>query len=158
MSLFSWLEATQVAQTIGQSLMLTAWLSATHLIGFTIVMGGAVLINLRLLGAVLPSLSPADVAKPVNRAIMLGLVVSVITGLLLFSARATAIAGNAAFQSKMLLLVVAAAVQLLTHRSLIRRESQFGAAASTRYWLAGALGMLLWLGLAVAACWFILFE
>ena len=45
MSLFSWLEATQVAQTIGQSLMLTAWLSATHLIGFTIVMGGAVLIN-----------------------------------------------------------------------------------------------------------------
>jgi len=158
MSLIAWLEATPLARSIGQSLMLTASLSATHLIGFTMVMGGAVLVNLRLLGAVLASLPLADVAKPVNRAIMVGMSISVVTGFLLFSARATAIVENAAFQLKMLMLVVAATTHFLVQRSLLRPASKPVAVESARYRLAGTSGMLLWLGLAVAACWFILFE
>lgn len=51
--MLEWIQTTALAQEIAQSLMLTAALSAAHMLGFTLVTGSALVVNLRLLGALL---------------------------------------------------------------------------------------------------------
>src|SRR5439155_1705744 len=103
--LFTWVQATGVAKAVADSVMLTAGLSAIHLIGFTLLMGSALVSNLRLAGVLFQQRPIVEVHDPANRAIALGLIVSIFTGLLLFAARASAASANGFFQLKMGLLV-----------------------------------------------------
>jgi hypothetical protein len=80
--------------------------------------------------------------------------VSVVTGSLLFTGRATSIAANGLFQIKMSVLLIAAAWQLGVHYRLARATSQSKQSAS----VLGFVGLALWLGLALTACAFILLE
>lgn len=153
-SLLDWISATRVARGVADSAMLTAWLSAVHALAFTLVTGSALVANLRAVGAVLARMELRDVVAPANRAILLGLAISVVTGGLLFSVRATEAAANGWFQLKMLLLIAAATFQFTILRAAAREKP----VAPNRVVAAGAGGLLLWLGLAVTACAFILLE
>src|SRR6185436_7101659 len=68
-TVFAWIESTALATTIAGSLALTATLSAIHLLGFTLVMGSALVGNLKRLGLLLPQSSIVAVLRPANRAI-----------------------------------------------------------------------------------------
>ena len=50
----SWLQATRVAQTVAESKLLTAALSATHLVGLTLIVGSAFVSALALTGIAFP--------------------------------------------------------------------------------------------------------
>jgi hypothetical protein len=150
--MLDWLEATAVARSVAASATVTAWLSAVHAVGFALVTGSALVANLRGVGAVLRQCPLADVVRPANRAIALGLAVSAATGLLLFAARAADVGANGPFRVKMLLLIAAAGVQL----TLVRAAAARGATRSAR--AAGAAALALWLGLVLAAFAFVLFE
>lgn len=153
-SFFQWVETTNLARSVGESLSTTAWLSAIHLIGFTLVMGAALVASLRMLGVVLQQRAPAEVVALASRVIMVGLGVSITTGALLFSARAASAAANGTFQLKMLLLLSAAAFHFTVAARLGRR-----AEVDTRVLgIVAVVGLALWIGLALAACAFILFE
>lgn len=154
MMAFAWLESTSMARAISGSLPLTASLSAAHLLGFTLVSGGAFVMHLRLVGAMLPRTALLDVVHPAGRLIALGLAVSVVTGTLLFAGRASSIAANGIFQTKMSLLLLAVAWQLVVQHRLTRTTTQSPGAARA----FGFVGLALWLGLAVTACAFILLE
>ena len=153
-SMLDWISTTRVARGVADSATLTAWLSAVHALAFTLVTGSALVANLRALGALLARTELRDVVAPANRAILVGLAISVATGGLLFSARAADAAANGWFQLKMLLLVSAAAFQL-TILGAAARERPL---PRDRIAVSGAIGLLLWLGLAVTACAFILLE
>lgn len=153
-SLLDWISATRVARGVADSATLTAWLSAVHALAFTLVTGSALVANLRALGVVLARTELRDIVAPANRAILIGLTVSVVTGGLLFSARAVEAAANGWFQLKMLLLVIAAMFQFTILRAAARDPSM----ARNRIVVSGAAGLMLWLGLAVTACAFILLE
>jgi len=141
--LFEWIESTALATTIAGSLALTASLSALHLLGFTVVMGSALVGNLKRLGLLLPQSSIADVLRPVNRAIVIGLAISITTGLPLFATRASEVSANGTFQLKMLLLLTAVACHFT-----VGPRARAGAMLSLAAWLA----------LAGTACAFILLE
>jgi hypothetical protein len=94
--LFSWIESTNLARIVGSSVGMTASLSAIHVIGFTLLTSGALLANLRALGALFRASAIANVVRPANMAILTGLVISAPTGALLFAARATEVGSNAA--------------------------------------------------------------
>lgn len=149
----SWIEASRVATTIAQSSMLTGFLSAVHLVGLTLVGGAAVVSGLRLTGLVLRDQPLAQMAGPA-RGIGVGLAVSVLTGLLLFSARAPAFAANGFFQLKMLVLATAAIAHVAWYRPAILRDrgTPLGRTAT------GATGLALWFGVILAGCALILFE
>ena len=117
-------------------------------------MGSALLVNLRLLEALLPQHSFSEVTRPAGRAIALGLAISLTTGLLLFSARAASVAENSSFQIKMLLLLAAVFFHFVIQDRVTRRP-QSGVLALR---MTAVFGLAVWMGLAVAACWFILFE
>ena len=154
MTLLAWLESTGMARTVSGWLSLTASLSAIHLLGFTLVTGAAFVLHLRLAGAMLRSAALPDVSRPASALLKAGLAISVITGFLLFAGRATSIAANGIFQSKMLLLVLAVLWQV----ALQRRLAQTTPLSSQAQRTIGLAGLALWLGLAATACAFILLE
>jgi hypothetical protein len=153
-SVFAWLEGTRVALTVRDSLMLTGALSSVHLLGFTLTTGGALVANLNLLGVLLADRAPIVVSRPATRGILAGLTISLLTGVLLFAPRATTASVNGFFQAKMALLVAASVFHLAVHQHVVRRE---GTSAALRRLTAG-IGLLLWTGLALAGCAFILLE
>ena len=153
-ALFAWLEHTSAAAAIASSTTLTGSLSAIHVIGFVLVMSGALVANVRSLRVRIAGRDGAGIATQANRLMLVGLAVSLLTGGLLFAARATDASANGVFQLKMLLLVAAVVVHFAV--SGIAREGARGGAALAR---AGhALSLVVWLALAVTACAFILLE
>ena len=151
-SLLHWLENTNLATSVAGSTMLTASLSAVHVIGFTLVVGGALVANLRGLGALFRKRN-VDVVGPTNRAILVGLAISIATGVVLFSARATEVAENGTFRLKMLLLVLAVLIHFVFQAPEAKRVD-----APRRVRTASVVSLTLWLGLAATACAFILLE
>src|SRR4029077_15262415 len=104
------LEALQdswLAHTIGESQMLTASLSALHLVGFTLVMGSALVSGLRMLGVALREGTAINGVRPATRAQLIVLSISSFTGSLLFIPRAAGAAANDIFRLKLTLLLVA---------------------------------------------------
>ncbi len=150
---FAWIEGTRLAITVRDSLLLTGALSAVHVVGFTLVTGGALVANLNLLGLLFAGRSPLDVTRPASRGIALGLAISIVTGALLFAPRASAASVNGIFQVKMALLVTA----VLFHLSVHQRVARSGDTGALRHGTA-VIGLLLWIGLALAGCAFILLE
>lgn len=152
---FAWLESTGLASAVGQSVALTGGLSALHVIGFTLVMSAGVVWSARATGLLLTGVPAQSLARPAFRLSVVGLSLSVLTGLCLFAPRATSTAPNGVFQLKMALLLLAATVQLTSTTAVL------GQTGVSRRWLqaaGGILGLAAWLSLAVTACWFILFE
>ena len=164
-SFFAWLEGTRLALTVRDSLILTGALSSVHLIGFTLVTGGALVANLNLLGVLFRGRPPIEVTRPASRGIALGLAISVLTGLLLFSARASVASVNWIFQLKMGLLGTAVLFHVFVHRRVAgapRHDHTAGPGALARskssHRVTALVGLLLWTGLALAGCAFILLE
>ena len=147
----AWVEATGVAIAVGNSVSLTAWLSAIHLIGVTLVGGGALVAGLRCSGLLFADQELRTVLQPAGRAIGAGVMVSVVTGVLLVSPRAVASAANGFFQWKMSFLLAAAACDVLFRRWGSRLDHRAAAAG-------GFLRSVLYGGVIVAGCAFILLE
>jgi len=117
-------------------------------------MGSALLVNLRLFDVLLPQRALIEVTRPASRVIALGLAISLSTGFPLFSARAMSAAENSTFQLKMLLLLAAVMFHFVIQGRVTRRP-QSGVLALR---MTAVSGLALWMGLAVTACWYILFE
>jgi hypothetical protein len=148
------LQGSWLAHTIGESQMLTASLSSLHLIGFTLVMGSALVSNLRMTGVLLPERPASDVTDPAARVVLIGLAISAATGLLLFVPRAEGAAANSTFRVKLTLLALAVLVHFVAQLR-VARDADAGRGIAT---LVGLLGIALWMGVALAGCAFILLE
>jgi hypothetical protein len=151
---FGWVQDTGVATAVGESLLLTGALSAIHLIGFTLVTGGALVANLRMLGVLFAERPAVEVTRPAGRGVAVGLAISVATGLLLFAPRARDASVNSTFQVKMLLLALATVFHFTVHRRASRRPASPPGLLRT----VGAISLLLWTGVALAGCAYILLE
>lgn len=141
------------ARGLAESQLLTAGLSAVHLLGFTLVMASGLLSGLRWLGIVLVERPVGDVMSAASKALVVGLGISVVTGFLLFAPRAPGAAANEFFRAKMLLLLAVVAFHRLARGRLAARAG----ARQTVAWV-GVLGLVLHLALALSASAFILLE
>lgn len=148
------LQASWLATTIGQSQVWLASLSAFHLVGFTLVMGAALVTNLHLTGLLFAERPSTELVRPATRILRAGLTVSVVTGALMFITRAASAAENATFRTKLSLLVAASVLALVVQPRVTARAVAPGASAR----VLGGTGLVLWLGVALAACAFILLE
>lgn len=148
------LQESWLAHAIGESQMITAMLSSLHLIGFTLVMGSALISGLRRTGALLADVPVGDVTRPAGRALATGLAISACTGILLFVPRASGAAANPIFRVKLTLIVAALLVTVLLHRTTV--TSRHASTGMQR--LGGGVGLALWIGVALAGCAFILLE
>ena len=153
MPLFEALQSSAFARAVAESRWATAIFSSVHLLGFTVVLGSALLANLRLAGILLPDRPLAEIARPTRRGLAVGMAVSIVTGFMMFAPRAADAARNSTFRLKMLLLVAAVIHYVATQYTFSEQPPGEGAKRAL-----GATGVLLWVALALAGCAFILFE
>jgi hypothetical protein len=118
LELCQWLDQTSVGTTIRQSLWLFPAIETVHLLGMAALVGTISVLDLRLLGWILPQQRVAKLAARLIPWAWVGFAVQVITGVLLFSSEAVKIYGNPAFRLKMILLLLAG-VQALIFQTLI---------------------------------------
>ena len=150
---FSQIESSSLANTIRDSTILTGTLSGIHLIGLTLIVGSVLVSSAGLAGLIANDQPVAELTRATRRASIVGLIISITSGLLLVSFRVNMSVANPAFKIKMLTLVVAVLFHFLVYMPAARGQRS---AVSTK--LAGGVAFLLWFGVVLGGCAFILFE
>lgn len=105
MEFFAWLETTFVANTIRDVAWIYSALETAHYLGLAMLVGGIMIIDLRLLGFAksLPIRSVIGLIPWV----WAGFIVNAISGTLIFIYGATGFSANTAFRLKMVLMLIA---------------------------------------------------
>jgi hypothetical protein len=132
---WSWLESTSLAAGIRQSLWIYPALETAHLLAMGTVVGAAVVLDVRLLGRGADLPISALLAHVVSL-VWAGLAVSVVSGLLLFTAHATEQAAKPLLWVKLSLLVAAGVNAWAFRRTGWAR-------------VAAGLSLLFWAGIVV---------
>jgi len=150
---FSQIEHSTIAITVRDSTVLTGTLSGLHLIGLTLLVGSVLVSSAGLAGLLVNDQPIAEITRATRRASVAGLIISVSTGLLLVSFRLAMSTANRSFQVKMSTLAAAALFHFLVYVPAARGQRSLVSPA-----IAGWIAFLLWLGVVVCGCAFILFE
>jgi hypothetical protein len=142
-------EVSAPARLLRQSLWLYPLVNVLHLVGIALLFGAIAVLDLRLLGLWrrLAIGELAGVALPVAVA---GLILSLLSGPLLFSVEAQDYVANPFFWAKLAAIALALLNVLLLHRSAAWRAAGQGRDTSIRLALAGAASLACWL-VAIAA-------
>lgn len=142
---FAALEATPLAQYLRVSRWGYAALNTTHVLAIALLVGAAVVLNLRLLGfwSTAPRGAVVRAATPVAAA---GLALAILTGPFLFAMRATEYAVLGVFQVKLLLVALGTIAALKLH---IAYGWELRGAGDTRAAVHAAISSVCWIGALV---------
>lgn len=146
-ALLAWLETTAPAAAMREWLWLYPAVEVIHIVGLVLLVGAAAMFDLRLLGGG-RTLAVCALARFLLPWSWLGLAVVVPSGLLLFSAHASEVMANPAFQLKLALIAAAGLNVLWLHRGTLRAADawEMGQPTPRRARVAAAASLLLWVG------------
>jgi hypothetical protein len=153
MDLLVWLESTAVAQAIKTSIWMYPAFETGHYIGLSFLVGGIMLIDLRVLGVArsLPLRSMIGLLPWV----WAGFIINMVTGGLLFTYGATSFGTNGAFLVKMSFMVLAGlnafAFQLTTTRASYDWVTEDRPPLAVKVF--ATLSFLLWLCVVTTGRW-----
>ncbi|MEP6960631.1 MAG: DUF6644 family protein [Acidobacteriota bacterium] len=116
-----------------------------HILGFALLIGTIMLVDLRLLGFGLKRQSTADVVRDMAPWTMLGLVVVLISGPLIFSSDPGLYVYNQSFRFKITMLILAIIYNWTIHRKVAMSPSPGGAGV-----LVGGISILMWTSIIFA--------
>jgi len=150
-SILTWLESSSAALFIRQSVWLYPIVEIVHIAGFAVLVGAAVLFDVRLLGF--------SKTLPVNECVRylafwarLSFLAVLPSGFILFMVDATGMASNPVFQLKLVLIGAAILNAMIFHRFTLKYVYQWNvnqpAPAAAK--MAGTISIFLWL--AVISC------
>ena len=116
-----------------------------HIFGFVVLVGSILALDLRLLGLgrAIPIAPMAQLLLPMSR---VGFLLAISMGFLLFSADASHVVRNPAFQAKLLLISAALINVVIAHAGPWRRIALWQGEASGGAKVTALLSLLLWLG------------
>jgi hypothetical protein len=147
-----WLERSRLAEVVRVAPFLYPLLESLHVLGIALLVGSAILVDLRLLGIgrhALPVTTVARYLLPVSR---VGFVLVALTGFAMFSGIARAVAGSAAAPWKLGLIAVAGINVLVFHfgiyRSVHRWDLNSATPVSAR--VAAIVSAFCWAGTIIA--------
>jgi hypothetical protein len=144
-----WLESLPLSVWVHESP--SVWAQPTvltlHTMGMAVLVGASWVLDLRLLG--ISRSIPLSAFRWVFRAVMVGLIVNVVTGALLFAGRATTWGTAIPFLIKMI-LVVASAATLVPLRSYLLRSDVDQHEVSGNARLLAIASILAWSGAITA--------
>lgn len=146
-SILLWLESSSAAMALRQSSWLYPIVEIVHITGFAVLVGAAVMFDLRLLG--LAKQIPVRAASGhLTLWARLSLIAVIPSGFLLFMVGATTMAYNPAFQIKMLFLLAAGINAAVFHRFTFKSVDSWNQYSPTPVpaRLAGILSIVLWIG------------
>ena len=153
MDVLVWLENTPVAQAITTSVWMYAAFETTHYIGLAMLVGGIMLIDLRLLGVARSLPLPAMLG--LLPWVWVGFLINVVTGSLMFVYSATSFGTNRMFLLKMTLMVLAGINALIFTVAAARSGKEWVTIGRTPAGVKviATLSLALWLGVMTAGRW-----
>ena len=146
--LFFWYDHTPLSVAMRKSTWAFAVTEMIHLLALTLLGGVVLVVNLRLLGAVLPTRPAARIARDLLPLFLVGAGTLVVTGILMLGEETMKCYNSEAFRWKMLLLAPALLLSLGVHRRLTSSAGSFASG-----WFAKAsavLSLALWLSVGAA--------
>lgn len=145
MSWTSWLERSALGTLLRENIWLYPGIEIVHILSFAVLIGAATFFDLRLIG-LSRGISVQALAGHLLPWARLGLAVAAPTGVLLFIADASALAGNPAFRIKLALIALAILNTVIFHRWTARsmRDWDVGQSTPLRAKLTGIVSLALW--------------
>lgn len=153
--MFGWIafydsmEQTWLGSVVRESLWLMPAVWAVHLVGLAAIGGSILVVDMRLLGAGLVRLSPAQVAANARPWFLASLALMLATGIVLFLTEAVKCCFNNSFEVKIAALILGI-VFTFTVRNRVAAKSDAPA------WLmkcVGAASLAIWFTVAAAGRW-----
>jgi hypothetical protein len=149
MGVLVWLESLPVSVWVHESP--SVWAQPTvltlHTMGMAVLVGASWVLDLRLLG--ISRNIPLSAFRWVFRAVMIGLIVNLVTGVLLFAGRATTWGTAIPFLIKMGLVIAGAATLLPLRSYVLQSSADEREVSSNAHWLA-IVSIVAWAGAITA--------
>lgn len=145
--LILWLDGTAWSIGLRESLLLWPMLEASHVMTLMLFVGTILFVDLRLLGLVFTNTPISAVDKKVLPLTMLGFVILVITGLLLFYAKPLTYYNNIYFRLKLILIAVAMINIMVFHFRVQKNQAAWDEAPTppTNVRIIAAISLSTWL-------------
>lgn len=118
-----WLDDSAWSTAIHESYYLYNWIEATHVLTLMLSLGILFIIDMRMMGWVMPNVPATRLAERLNTPMLIGFVVMFITGLLLFYSVPVRTSQSLWFRIKMVLLVVCAVNAYMFHKRMTESMS-----------------------------------
>ena len=127
-------------------------IESVHVLSITLLFGTIAILDLRMLGLVLRTISVSSMARNVLPLTWSGFAVSVMSGFLLFWAEAEKMYANPSFRAKLVLLTLAGSNALVFHCTIYRHAHEWERqhVSPWRARLTAIASLALWSGVIVA--------
>jgi hypothetical protein len=147
----TWLSEQQFSIDLHESFYMYNWIETTHVMTLMVSLGMLAVIDLRLLGVCLVNVPASKIAQRLDKPMLIGFSVMLITGLLLFSAIPVRTTQSLWFRIKMILLVAACVNAWLFRRKMVDAAQTWDLEPKPprRMRIAGALSLTLWAGVII---------
>jgi hypothetical protein len=150
-SILQWIHDTGLATSIREGDTLFPWIECVHVLAITFVVGSIAAVDLRLLGLASRGRRFSSLNGEIVPLTWIAFAVAVMSGSLLFSAKASQYAANTAFDVKMLLLLLAGVNMAVFQLLILRGSGAWDSASSTPLpaKIAGGLSLCIWIAVVV---------
>lgn len=143
---FKWSDSTWLGETIRGSRLYFPIIETFHLLGLTILFGAILVLNMRLCRLMMKGQPTWQVAKDLAPWAWWSMVVTLVSGVMLFFSEAMKCYASTPFQIKMVFLFAAIIYHFTIHRKVSRseREARLGWGV-----MVGVVNVFLWLGVGL---------
>ncbi len=146
--MLDWLENTAVAVMVQESLWGYPIVLSSHAVGMAILVGIVLMINFRVLG--LAPKVPVSALKTMYKVALIGLVINVVSGSMLFVANADAFFESTPFMLKIILLIVGTTLLvMLSRRIFVPNDAAQDYAPTRQARLLALISSIAWVGVIV---------
>ena len=151
LNLARWLDSQSWSTAIHESIYLYAWIETTHVITLMVFLGMLFVIDLRMLGAIFPKVPASIIAQRLDKPMMIGFAMMLITGFLLYYAIPVRTTQSLWFRIKVVLLIVAGINAFLFRARMQASSSSWDLdpIPPKRIRVGAMLSLVLWAGVVI---------
>ena len=151
LNLARWLDSQIWSTAIHESIYLYAWIETTHVITLMVFLGMLFVIDLRMLGAIFPKVPASIIAQRLDKPMMIGFAMMLITGFLLYYAIPVRTTQSLWFRIKVVLLIVAGINAFLFRAKMQASSSSWDLdpIPPKRIRVGAMLSLVLWAGVVI---------
>lgn len=151
LNLARWLDSQSWSTAIHESIYLYAWIETTHVITLMVFLGMLFVIDLRMLGAIFPKVPASIIAQRLDKPMMIGFAMMLITGFLLYFAIPVRTTQSLWFRIKVVLLIVAGINAFLFRAKMQASSSSWDLdpIPPKRIRVGAMLSLVLWAGVVI---------
>jgi hypothetical protein len=147
-----WIAAMPSSSGLHESFYMYNWIESTHVLTLTVFLGMLLVIDLRMLGLIMPTVPASTIAHRLDRPMMIGFTVMIVTGLALFWAIPIRSTQSIWFRLKVVLLIAAGINAFLFRKHMSQPNLPWDKdpVPPKRVRIGAALSLTFWAGVVIA--------